>query len=427
MLDEVARALNAPEHEVSDPMDSHILRGVCLMLPMLQSRNDVQIHIYTRNGVCALATWLSRLLGLVVEVTQWQGDNRNNQPSIIRLGPKLARIGVKINTVGKNDSCVALIGLRILTKINNPALLAEMGNIYNYEGSPEMIKFQRDGIEYRLDGGRNLFQYEKIHPFLRFDPKFWLDRRVNGVTRRPVKGLGGRMLEWAATAFAGVAGDEGRNAWIGNLRSITIAFALDVAVHLQKCSAQLLPEESVTTNSIQPRFNEDINDKEDLAVVSHSCVVPPGFTIEAARLIFDDQGLAGPFDELYQSEVGKVHLERSALCVAKDLGVLLLTFAHVIRLDSCVELPLNCEFSLLDDQALVRRIRTWDGSSSISVQEIDWFEIVAKLLVGRSEVINSGDLNSTSLLSDHGWSIYRPSIDLRRDPSDIGKSLIVIL
>ena len=426
MLDEVARALNVPELEVSDPMESPILRGVCLMLPMLQSRNDVQIHIYTRNGVCALVTWLTGLLGLVVEVTQLQGDNRNTQPSIIRLGPKLARIGVKINTVVKYDSCVALVGLRILTKINNPELLAEMGNIYDYERSPEMINFQRDDVEYRFDG-RNIFQYERIHPFLRFDCKFWLDRKVNGVTRRPVKGFGARMLEEAATAFAGVAGNEGRNAWIGNLRSITIAFALDVAVHLRKCSTQLLPEESVTTNSVQPRFNEDNNDKEDLAVVSHSCVVPPRYTIEAARLIFDDQGLAGTFDELNQGEAGKVHLERSALCVAIDLGVLLLTFAHVIRLDTCVELPLNCELSLLDDQALVRRIRTWDGSSSISVQETDWFEIVAKLLVGRSEVIVPGSLNSTSLLSDHGWSIYRPSIDLRRDPSDIGKSLIIIL
>ena len=427
MLDEVARALNAPKHEVSVPMDSHILRGVCLMLPMLQSRNDVQIHIYTRNGVCALATWLSRLLGLAVEVTPWQGDNRNTQPSIIRLGPKPARIGVKINTIDKNVSYVVLVGLRKLTKINNPALLAEMRNIYNYEGSPEMIKLQRDNIEYRFYGGRNFFQYEKIHPFLRFDPKSWLDRKVNGVTRRPVKGLGARMLERAAGAFAGVVGNEGRNAWIGRLRSFTIAFALDVAVHLRKCSAQLLPEESVTTNSIQPRFNEDINDKEDLAVVSHSCVVPPRYTIEAARLIFDNQGLAGPFDERFQNGLGSVHLERCAVRVAKDLGVLLLTFAHVIKLDSCVELPLYYESSLLDDQALVRRIRKWDRSSLISVQETDWFEIMAKLLVGRSEVIHSGSLNSTSLLSDHGWSIYRPSIDLRRDPSDIGKSLIVIL
>ena len=79
---------------------------------------------------------------------------------------------------------------------------------------------------------------------------------------------------------------------------------------------------------------------------------------------------------------------------------------------------------MLDDQALVNRVRAWDGNSSITVQENDWFEIVAKLLVGRSEVVNAENFDSTTLLSDHGWSIYRPIINLRRDPSDTGKSFV---
>lgn len=118
------------------------------------------------------------------------------------------------------------------------------------------------------------------------------------------------------------------------------------------------------------------------------------------------------------------HFDKSSLGIAKDLGVLLLTLANVFRFDSCVGLFLNCDFKLLNDQALVRRIRAWDENSSITVQENDWFEIVTKLLVGRSEVVNAETSESTILLSDHGWSIYKPSIDLRIDPSDIGKSFI---
>ena len=387
MLDEVARELGASKHEFSDSIDSHILRGVCLMLPILQSRDDVQVHVHTRNGVCALATWFSRLLGFVVEVTQRQGANQNSQPSIVRLGRRSAPIDVKINAVSEENPCVMLIGLQILTEINNPALLAEVGD--SYKGKPRMLRVRRGQYDYRIDEDGNIFEYEESKTFLRIDPNFWLDKKVHGVTRRPLKGLGRKMLECAATTFAGAAGNNGRKAWIRNSRCFTIAFALDVAAHLRKCSVQLLPDESITTNDIHPRFNDGFDDNEDLAIGSHMYVVLHHRVLEAARLIFDEPRLVGTFDEPYQSAVEKLHLEQSSLAVAKDLGVLLLTFANVIELDSCVELPLNCEFSLLDDQALVRRIRTWDGSSSIRVQENDWFEIVAKLLVSRSERVNT--------------------------------------
>ena len=416
MLDEVARELGASEHDLPDPIDSHILRGVCLVLPILQSRDDVQVHIHTRNGVCALATWFSRLLGFVVEVTQRQGDNENPRPSIVRLAPRATRIDVKIDAVSEDNPCVMLIGLKILTEVNNPALLAVVGD--SYKGSPTMLRVRQDQHDYRIDQEGNIFEYEKTKTFLRIDPNLGLDDKVHGVTRRPVRGLGRRMLEYAASAFAGPAGNQGRKAWIENLRCLTIAFALDAAAHLRKCSVQVLPDESITTN-------DGFNDNKDLALGSRMHCTPRRI-LEAARLIFEDQRLASTSNEPYQSAVEKLHLERSSLGIAKDLGVLLLTFANVIELDSCVELPLNCEFSLLDDQALVRRIRTWDGSSSIMVQENDWFEIVAKLFVSRSEIVNTEILNSTSLLSDHGWSIYRPKVDLRRDPSDIGKSLLAI-
>ncbi len=425
MLDEVACQLGASAHDFSDPIDAHVLRGVCLVLPILQSRDDVQVHIHTRNGVCALATWFSRLLGFVVEVTQRQGGNKDSQPSIVRLGRRVIRIDVKIDAVSEENPCVMLKGLQILTEINNPALLAEMGD--NYKRSPNMLSFRRGQNHYRIDQDGNIFEYEKTKTFLRIYPNFWLDKKVHGVTRRPVKGLGGKMLEWAATAFAGAAGNQGHNEWIRNLRYVTIAFALDVAVHLRKSSVQLVPDESVTTNDIHPRFNDGFNDNGDLPVDSHMYFISRRHVLEAARLIFDDQNLASTSDEPYQSVVDNLHLEKSSLGVAKDLGVLLLTFANAFRFDSYVGLPLHCEFSLLDDQALVRRIRTWDGSSSISVQENDWFEIVARLLVGRSEVVDSETLKSTSLLSDHGWSIYRPGLDLRKDPCDTGESLLGVV
>ena len=424
MLDEVARELGAAEHDFSDPIDSHILRGVCLMLPILHSRDDVQVYVRTRRGVCALATWLSRLLGFVVEVTQKQGDNQNSPASIVRFGQRPAHIDVKIDAVNEGNPCVMLIGLKILTEINNPALLAEVGD--SYKDSPKMLRLQLGQQKYRIDQDRNVFEYEKYKTFLIIYPNFWLDKKVHGVTRRPVRGLGRKILECAATAFTGPAGKQGREAWMRNMRCFTTALALDMVAHLRKCSVQLLPDESTTTDDIHPRSNDGFNDNVDLAVDNHTFLLPRR-VLEAGCLIFDVQRLSGTFNESYQIEMEKLQLETSALDVAKDLCVLLLTFAHVVELDSCVELPLDCDFSLLDDQALVRRIRTWDGSSSIRVQENDWFVIVAKLLVSRSEIVNTEILNSTSVLSDHGWSIYRPKIDLRRNPSDIGKSLPAIV
>ena len=134
--------------------------------------------------------------------------------------------------------------------------------------------------------------------------------------------------------------------------------------------------------------------------------------------------MGGSYNQTYQSALDKYCIDKTSLGLAKTLGVLLLTFANVTRFDSCAELLLNLDFRLLNDQAFARRVQAWDGNSSIPVQENDWFEIVAKLLVGRSEVVDAKTLDSITLLSDHGWSIYRPVINLRRDPSDTGKSLI---
>ena len=203
MLDEVARELGASENDYSDPIDSHILRGVLLTLPILQSRDDMQVHIRTRNGVCALATWFSRLLGFVVEVTRRQGDNKDCQPSIVRLGTTNRRVCVKIDTVSDEHPCVILFGLRQLDEIKDPALLAETGRIY--KGNPDILKNDRLQNEYRVDQDGKIFQYEAIKTFLRTDFNFWLDKKVHGVTRRPVKDLGITVQNWA---FDGAAGSE---------------------------------------------------------------------------------------------------------------------------------------------------------------------------------------------------------------------------
>ena len=367
----------------------------------------MQVRIRTRNGVCALATWFARLLGFIVEVTQ---KNQIFQPSIVRLGPGSTgtdiKIDVKIDAVSEENPCVMLIGLEILTERDEPALLAEVGDVCI--GRDQMLKIRRDHHDYRIDQHRNVFEYEDFKTFPMVYPNFLLDKKVHGVTRRPVRGLGRKVLECAATNFAGAAGYQDRKAWIKNLRCVTMRFALDAAAHLRKCSVEVLPDESITTN-------DGFNDNEDLALGSQMHF-SRFRVLQIGRLLFNDPRLGEP-------SVDELHPERSSLSVVRDLGVLVLALANVTELNSCDELPLDCEFGLLDDQALVRRIRTWNRSSPIRVQENDWFEIIAKLLVSRTGIVNTEILNSTSLLSDHGWSICRPQVDLRRDPSDIGKSL----
>ena len=409
MLHKVGHKLGASEYDFPEPIDSHILRGVCLMLPIMHSRDDVQVRIRTRNGVCALATWLAQLLGFEVEVTQ---KNQILQPSIVRLGPCSTRtdikIDVKIDAVSEENPCVMLIGLEILTECDKPALLAEVGDVSI--GRDQMLRIRRDYRDYRIDQHRNVFEYEDLKTFLRVYPNFWLDKEVHGVSRRPVRGLGRKVLECAATNFAGAAGYPDRRAWIKKLTCVTMRFALDAAAHLRKCSIEVLPEESITTN-------DGFNDNEDLALGSRMHF-SRHLVLQVGRLLFNQR--------LGEASVEELHPEISSLSVVRDLAVLVLTFANVIDLNSCDELPLDCEFGLLDDQALVRRIRTWNGSSPIRVQENDWFEIIAKLLVSRTGIVNIESLNSASLLSDHGWSICRPQVDLRRDPSDMGKSLPAI-
>ena len=421
MLGEVARELGVSEHDPSDPIDPHILRGVCFTLPTLQTQNDMQVHIRTRNGVCALATWFSRLLGFVVEVTRRQDDNKDCQPSIVRFGTTERRVCVKIDTVSEERPCVMLNRLHQLTEIKDPALLAELGG--TYKGNPDMLRIGRLQNEYRVDEEGKIFQYETMQTFLRTDSNSSFDKKRHCVTRGPVKGAGKKVLEWAATTFAGATGSQGRKEWHENMEFVAILFALDVAVHLQKCGVRLLSDKSVKAGDLLKRVNDGSN---DLALGGgNMLLVPHWHIIDAARLIFDNEHImAGSYHQTHQSTIMASRINDSSLFVAKELGILLLTFANVIRFESCVELLLNFDFNLLDDHALVRRIRAWHGNSPIPVQENDWFEIVAKLLVGRSEGVNAETFDLTTLLSDHGWSIYRPVINLRRDPSDTGRSLI---
>ena len=234
MLDEVARELGAPEHDYPDPIDSHILRGVCLTLPILQSRDDVQVHIRTRNGVCALATLLSRLLGFIIEVTRL-GDDKNSKPSVVRLGTTDRRVCVNIDTVSEEHPCVMLIGLRVWTKIEASVFLVKTG--VTYKGYPGMLNIRRGQDKYRVSQEGNFVQSEKIKTLLRIDFNFWLDKKVHGVNSRPVRGLGKKVLEWAGITFAGATGSQDRDEWIEKLRTVTILFALDVALHLRDCSS----------------------------------------------------------------------------------------------------------------------------------------------------------------------------------------------
>ena len=270
-----------------------------------------------------------------------------------------------------------------------------------------MFKIRRGRDKYRVSQKGNFFQYEKIKTLLRIDFNFWLDKKVHGVNRRPVRGLGKKVLEWAGITFAGATGSQDRDEWIEKLRTVTILFALDVALHLRNCSVRSIPVKSITANEILTRLNGGSDDSGGLFLGGHKSLVPHWHVIDAARLIFDnDLILAVSYGQTYQSAVDELHIDKSWLRVVKDIGVLILTFANVVRFDSRTELLLNCEFNLLDDQALVRRVRTWDGNSSIPVKENDWFEIVARLLVGRSEVVDSKTFDSATRLSDHGWSIY---------------------
>ena len=96
------------------------------------------------------------------------------------------------------------------------------------------------------------------------------------------------MLERAAITLARATGSQDREEWIENLRTVTILFALDVALDFRKCSVRSIPVKSITANEILARRNGGSDDSEGLFLGGHLFHVPRWHVHNAARLIFDD-------------------------------------------------------------------------------------------------------------------------------------------
>ncbi|KAH6672313.1 hypothetical protein B0J14DRAFT_70826 [Halenospora varia] len=90
--------------------------------------------------------------------------------------------------------------------------------------------------------------------------------------------------------------------------------------------------------------------------------------------------------------------------VARQLATLILAVAHITDLEASAGLPLCESLDLLAQSHLLMYVSSWNGQSLIGIQEDVWFEIIALLMVGHSG--KGVDLQTTSLLSDRGWSVY---------------------
>ena len=419
MLDEVASELGVLEPFATSPLEPHIIRGASLMLPLLHV-GTTELHIRTHTGLCALGIWFTRLLGLAVEVTQDSSQNGCTRPPCIQIGCRISRANIRIDASSEEDSCIELYDVREGIKIDNPESEAKW-KLYLETRQGEKPVVSRDGFEYVLDPAGIPRKFRPREPHIRISRDHSISTRLLGITRRIARGFGSRILGSAWVAFAETPGDEGRDAYIRAWARITVALALHTAKYLRKSSLRFFQDAVNMRDDTDDGRGTRLANTEYVAEEGSSYIISRNQIMEAARLIFNDDSLNESFDESYKRFSDESR--KTLLPAARNLSVLVLAFANAANLDACNELLLNCDIALLDEISLVHQTRNWDGNSSIPVQEGVWFDIVVKLLVDPTEATGHENLDSMTLFSDHGWSIFRIPC-LSTDPSDFGKSLI---
>lgn len=368
----VASLLEISDTRAFQPLPAVILRAVVYMFPLVQRFPEDQfIIVETLHGVCLLVVWAHLVLGLTVLVRIWRDGTVFEK----KFGTDCEQVFILVKSSTLQPSVTMM----------------------ETSSKEEIIKLCPD-----ID-----------------------ESPIEGIVKRPAKGFG---REWLQPIWSW----DGSHAVLEEMKLVSCAIAMIIAENIYMAFG----------TEMSHMYDESDDDRVPngllLAEGAMQCAVSEDCLLNAARFLFDDSRLEGnsvrKYADIYAKRpisttmspslspprVVKAVLEQASflenhdrsnawdylLSAARSLAVVILAFAHVQDLTSCEDLPLCNLTNVLCDHVLVAQLQTWDGKTGLRLPEDVWLHAIALLMIGHKEGADRKSLQSVSLVSDRGWSVY---------------------
>ncbi|RJE25781.1 hypothetical protein PHISCL_01894 [Aspergillus sclerotialis] len=111
----------------------------------------------------------------------------------------------------------------------------------------------------------------------------------------------------------------------------------------------------------------------------------------------------------------------------KMVAIMLLACSKIVNIQSCSDMPLTfCHHGLYSfvRDGIYEKISNWDGRQYLPINEADWFNIIARLLLNNEfKAEPRSNRKRMSLVSAWGWSIYLSNFN-DSDPEEIDCQLL---
>lgn len=419
-LKAIGSILDYEEYEVKAPIPSVILRGLIDMLPLVQHFPENHlIEIENCRGVCLLVAWIHLVLGLCVTVIGSGNSSHHNarayqNPKTFGSGPP--QVVVNVDRSNERDFIQNGISLRI--------------------EKPSITLLAASAAE-----GMN----EKLF-HLQPDPD---ESEIEAVFKLPAKGYARRIFErlWGY--------DNKRDSFLEEIALITSGYAWALSMHLYKsiwrsrATVESPQDSSVSESSESERCLDHDNSNTYNGIVQ--CVIDPYQFLNAAQFLFNNRNISQQSVREYAERYSCSSLDRfpqpserihmildnisdlekrksrweSTVRAIWDLSSVLLAFAHVRDLKLCENLSFSHVYHIPRIDRLGASLPAWNGQQPLIVDDFEWFDALADLMIHNYGIEGRPIAPRPSLLSDRGWSIYLSSFS-NTDPSCTDAGFVVI-
>jgi len=395
-------------------MDASIFQGLVTMLPLVQHfPEDNLISIDTTTGVSSIVVWAHHILGLSVLLNIHNNDGLDSH---FRFGEQSEQVIIHFSR-----PAIKLADVRV-------------GDIFS-SSSITLLSADKQEIRLHIKSDKD-------------------DAPLDSAKRSPARGyLKGRLKVLSCDV-------AGRERLLTEISPLACAYAICVSNALRVSNPYIrgdgpnhggLPH-SETSETEESRSSlgdlvEQLAPDEDFNGIKFE--IPAKVILASTRMLFDDEKirfkevedyvdlLAGTALHTMEHPPRKIATIVESWChpdtwntlrfFFESMAELILSFANVVDMDACSELPLYMEgaVSCFQIQALAptslhKQLVKWDGRSVIHVTYCEWMHAITNLLLGRDDAL---DFSSVSLVSDRGWSAFLGTF-CKDDPFNVGKSLL---
>lgn len=358
------------------PLPEFILRGLTLMLPLVQklpSDRFVLVELFSRDGLNLVVVWAHCILELTVVIL----EQVSGQPK-----PKRKQFGT-----GEAQICVHVYADRDAITLMSTA---EHGNEELFHLEPES-----DELRIKVLPRVPLNQYGA--QLISYSMEF-IFQELDGIVEEMTHVIGAFAL--LITRHATFHCDDELDRSIRRIRS-PIPDCSQTPFQLENMSMRrILDALSIIFQGIKTTKNviDQLVQMYSGKPLDESIPTPSRIT-EIFRRNTDRSEQQENANERYLQDWRKL------VEVGRHLAILVVALAHVENLSSCDQLPLICRTEALQDHQLARELRNWDGSSSLYIGEYTWYRAIALLLLPHAMPTSLGN-TPPCLVSSCGWSIF---------------------